>query len=260
MTDVLDRPRLPLEAGKIAELARALRTDSLPPTYPVLAAHHTAPGRSPHELVIAAAGLDPARVLLGSMEWVHHRRPAVGTVLTGEVRLLGTETKESRRAGTLRIATGGVLWRDTDGPVAEVRSTLLEPTRPPVEPPDQAGPDAPPDRPDPEVGPAAGEAMVLSRTDIVRYAGAAGDFNPVHHDPTAARALGYPDVFAMGLLPGGILAARLVGALAGVRLTIAFRGIVRPGIPYAVEVADGTASLRGAGGRVLVEATLEADR
>ncbi len=45
----------------------------------------------------------------------------------------------------------------------------------------------------------------LGLTDIVRYAGASGDLNPVHHDPDLARSLGHPDVFVMGMLPGAIL-------------------------------------------------------
>lgn len=45
----------------------------------------------------------------------------------------------------------------------------------------------------------------LSRTDIVRYAGAGGDFNPIHHDAAFAAAAGYPDVFAHGMLTAGIL-------------------------------------------------------
>jgi acyl dehydratase len=47
----------------------------------------------------------------------------------------------------------------------------------------------------------------LRLTDIVRYAGASGDLNPVHHDPDVARSLGHPDVFVMGMLPGSILGA-----------------------------------------------------
>lgn len=46
----------------------------------------------------------------------------------------------------------------------------------------------------------------LSRQDIVRYAGASGDFNPVHIDEEYARATGAPTVFAMGMLPAGYLA------------------------------------------------------
>lgn len=45
----------------------------------------------------------------------------------------------------------------------------------------------------------------LTRTDFVRYAGAGGDFNPIHHDETFARAAGYPSVFGHGLLTAGVL-------------------------------------------------------
>jgi len=45
----------------------------------------------------------------------------------------------------------------------------------------------------------------LTRTDFVRYAGAGGDFNPIHHDETFARGAGYPSVFGHGLLTAGIL-------------------------------------------------------
>lgn len=45
----------------------------------------------------------------------------------------------------------------------------------------------------------------ITKTDIVRYAGAGGDFNPIHHDDELAKSLGLPSVFSMGLLQGGIL-------------------------------------------------------
>jgi acyl dehydratase len=45
----------------------------------------------------------------------------------------------------------------------------------------------------------------LTRTDFVRYAGAGGDFNPIHHDETLACGAGYPSVFGHGLLTAGIL-------------------------------------------------------
>jgi len=52
------------------------------------------------------------------------------------------------------------------------------------------------------------EAVVvenLSRTQIVQYAGASGDFNPIHHDETfATGAAGYPSVFAHGMLTMGL--------------------------------------------------------
>jgi acyl dehydratase len=54
----------------------------------------------------------------------------------------------------------------------------------------------------------------LTRTDFVRYAGASGDFNPIHHDQTFAEASGNPTVFAMGMLNASIL-SRVVTAFAG---------------------------------------------
>jgi acyl dehydratase len=46
----------------------------------------------------------------------------------------------------------------------------------------------------------------VSRADIVRYAGASGDFNPIHIDEGYAQSTGAPTVFAMGMLPAGYLA------------------------------------------------------
>jgi acyl dehydratase len=41
----------------------------------------------------------------------------------------------------------------------------------------------------------------LTRTQIVQYAGASGDYNPVHTDERyAVEAAGYPSVFAHGML------------------------------------------------------------
>ena len=45
----------------------------------------------------------------------------------------------------------------------------------------------------------------LTRTDLVRYAGASGDFNPIHHDQTFAEKAGNPTVFAHGMLNAGFL-------------------------------------------------------
>jgi acyl dehydratase len=45
----------------------------------------------------------------------------------------------------------------------------------------------------------------LTRTQIVQYAGASGDFNPMHHDEMfATKAAGYPSVFAHGMLTMGL--------------------------------------------------------
>jgi acyl dehydratase len=45
----------------------------------------------------------------------------------------------------------------------------------------------------------------LTRTDLVKYAGASGDFNPMHHDEVAAQAAGQPSVFGHGMFSMGLL-------------------------------------------------------
>ena len=46
----------------------------------------------------------------------------------------------------------------------------------------------------------------LTRTDLVMYAGASGDFNPMHTDEVAAQAAGLPSVFGHGMFTAGLLA------------------------------------------------------
>jgi acyl dehydratase len=45
----------------------------------------------------------------------------------------------------------------------------------------------------------------LTRTDLVVYAGASGDFNPMHHDEVKAQAAGQPSVFGHGMFSMGLL-------------------------------------------------------
>ena len=46
----------------------------------------------------------------------------------------------------------------------------------------------------------------LTRTDLVMYAGASGDYNPMHTDELAAQAAGLPSVFGHGMFTAGLLA------------------------------------------------------
>ena len=48
-------------------------------------------------------------------------------------------------------------------------------------------------------------AHVLTRTDLVAYAGASGDFNPMHHDEVKATAAGQPSVFGHGMFSMGLV-------------------------------------------------------
>jgi peroxisomal enoyl-CoA hydratase 2 len=73
----------------------------------------------------------------------------------------------------------------------------------------------------------------LGRADIVRYAGASGDFNPIHIDESYARRAGAPGVFAMGMLPAGYLATAVGrwfgGALRLRHFKVRFTARVWPG-------------------------------
>ena len=49
----------------------------------------------------------------------------------------------------------------------------------------------------------------LTRTDLVQYAGASGDFNPMHTDEVKAKDSGLPSVFGHGMFTAGILGKAL---------------------------------------------------
>ena len=60
----------------------------------------------------------------------------------------------------------------------------------------------------------------LTRTQIVQYAGASGDFNPVHTDEVFAREVaGYPTIFAHGMLTMGMTGRMLTDYVGDGRLT-----------------------------------------
>ncbi len=97
-----------------------------------------------------------------------------------------------------------------------------------------------------------------TRTDFVRYQGASGDMNPIHHDEGFAQASGFPTVFAVGMLQAGILGtylADLFGADNVRRFTVRFQEQAWPGdvITYGGQVVrrrDGGAGTGDdAGGR-----------
>jgi acyl dehydratase len=54
----------------------------------------------------------------------------------------------------------------------------------------------------------------VTRADLVRYAGASGDFNPIHWSQRVATSVGLPDVIAHGMFTMA-LAARAVTAWTG---------------------------------------------
>ena len=75
-----------------------------------------------------------------------------------------------------------------------------------------------------------------------RYAGASGDFNPIHIDPEFAKAVGLPDTILHGLYMMGLVARANAAAAGGdpralKRLSVQFRGM---GAPETEIVVTGT--------------------
>jgi acyl dehydratase len=95
----------------------------------------------------------------------------------------------------------------------------------------------------------------LTRTRLVMYAGASGDFNPLHTDDTYAReAAGYPGVFAHGMLTMGMTARALTDWVGDGRLVnygVRFRSQVWPGDALTTRLT--VTGLRDDGGRALVD-------
>jgi 3-hydroxybutyryl-CoA dehydratase len=89
-----------------------------------------------------------------------------------------------------------------------------------------------------------------------RYAGASGDFNPIHIDPEFAKSVGLPGNILHGLYSMGLVAKACATALAGgdpralKRLSVQFRGM---GVPEQEIVVTGTVRAVE-GNRVVVEA------
>ncbi|NBC22382.1 MAG: acyl dehydratase [Gammaproteobacteria bacterium] len=105
------------------------------------------------------------------------------------------------------------------------------------------------------VGDTYSECLVedLKRTQIVQYAGASGDYNPLHTDEIfTTKVAGYPTVFAHGMLTMGMTGRMLTNYVGDGRLTkygVRFTNQVWPGdtlnsTATVEEVADGIVKLK----------------
>ncbi len=97
----------------------------------------------------------------------------------------------------------------------------------------------------------------LTRTDLVQYAGASGDFNPIHIDEEFAHAVGLPGRILHGLWTMAQVARAQTEAAGGPeqlkRLSVQFRGM---GVPEQEVLVSGT--VREAGdGRVVIDTVAE---
>ena len=72
----------------------------------------------------------------------------------------------------------------------------------------------------------------ITTRQLVMYAGASGDFNPIHYDEAFARGGGFPSVIAHGMLSMGFfgqLVGDWVGPAAVRKLSARFKAVTFPG-------------------------------
>jgi acyl dehydratase len=234
---------------------------------------HAPPGYAAVALIAVAGGLlDEALATYGAVIHTRQRFEWHAPLAVGDrVEVTGAVTSTKERAGMTFVdfaaeAGGWVTARSsflmTEGAAAE----SPERTEPP--PIGRAGTEVP----TATVVPAEGEdvaplAKSASRLDIVRYAAASGDWNPIHWDHDSAVAAGLGGVIAHGLLAASWVAqaaARYSRSAQPLRsLDVRFRSPLLPAVAAIVGGSvKGVAPLElaieiSAGGETLITATAE---
>jgi acyl dehydratase len=98
----------------------------------------------------------------------------------------------------------------------------------------------------------------LSRTQLVQYAGASGDYNPLHTDEIyTTQVAGYPTVFAHGMLSMGLTAKMVTNFVGDGRLTkygVRFTNQVWPGDTLNAKAT--VAAVREEAGKHYVDLTI----
>lgn len=267
---------LTVEPGKVAEFAAAVGHDGALfrdsdvaarqgferiPAPPTFTRTSMFPRYRPHGIGRLGfdVGFDLRDELHGEQRYEFERPVYVGDVLSGATTLTDAYEREGRQGGTMTFAVLETEFTDEVGEtVVTERQTLIE-----SDGPDSGNqPDGGGDRgADPggasvrladegiepvksaaevTVGDAGPTLIVedLAPRDFVRYAGASGDFNPIHYDDRYARELGNEGVFGQGMLTAGY-AGRFVtdwfGLAALRRFRTRFTARVWPGDTLTVE-------------------------
>lgn len=100
----------------------------------------------------------------------------------------------------------------------------------------------------------------IDRVQLSRYAGASGDFNPVHVDELYAKSVGMPSVYAPGMLVMGMLGQLISDWARGGQLRRYHVRFIKMVWPGDTVVCKGRVSDRhGEGGRYFVDVELWAE-
>lgn len=126
MTGSLGEWTFRVEAGKIAEFARAVRaepSDIAPPTFTVVAAADLV-----ERLVLDVLRLDRARTVHGEQAYEYFAPVRAGMTLNARAELVSDVTKTGRTGGQMRVVTVAVSYTDaaTGAPVLRETLTTIE--------------------------------------------------------------------------------------------------------------------------------------
>ena len=100
----------------------------------------------------------------------------------------------------------------------------------------------------------------IQQIQLTRYAGASGDFNPIHQDDEFAKAAGMGGVFGHGMLTMGFVAQCVTdwaGAGAVKKISVRFAGLVR--LKDTITCKGRVLAKSSKGGMHLVELELSAE-
>jgi acyl dehydratase len=136
----VDRVAFDVERGKIREIARAtfasdpihqdrdLAAQASFPDALATATHVVVSGHyRDQKAFVAALGLDIARVVVGSTGWRLERPLVAGDRLIGTRTVVGDESRENSRGGSMRLVTMETAFEDADGTVVvRQREVLIE--------------------------------------------------------------------------------------------------------------------------------------
>jgi len=176
--------------------------------------------------------LSDRSVIHGEQTFTWHRR--IG--MESEMDVTGRVSRVRERGG-VAFVDFDVEVVDNIGPVADATSLFLVS---PIAEPDEVSERLEPP-PEDDGSPDTGQVSV-SRADLVRYAAATRDWNPIHWDHDAAVAAGLPGVVAHGLLQAAwalAAASRLRSGDAPLRSAkVRFRNPLAPARPVSVGVEE----------------------
>lgn len=180
----------------------------VPPTFPIVLSLPA----TRNMLSDPTLGLDYSRVVHGRQRFRHTRGVQAGDELTVTVHI------EQIQSGGVHqiVATRSEIATTAGEPVCRAYSTLVERGTRPRAAKRSAEPRQRWTVPGQQL---PAREFKVTRQDLVRYAGASGDFNPIHFSDHAATRAGLPGVIGHGMLTMALTARAVtewIGDLAGV--------------------------------------------